>query len=174
MIVLLQIYYWIYQWKNFEHRSTFGEVMANIIVALVFDSQLRIQTKQVLVVKVIWHKTASPPQTDGSLVFSRWHQCALLSGDIGWTCASFDPLESTTQTANRSIGSTVSPQLTAESLCTLQYATLSPNGISIGSAVFAGLTSVTDRQTDHATRSVTLDRIYIRIVRTMRSNNYFF
>jgi len=25
---------------------------------------------------------------------------------------------------------------------------LSPNGISIGSAVFAGLTSVTDRQTD--------------------------
>jgi len=29
-----------------------------------------------------------------------------------------------------------------------------PNGISIGSAVFAGLTTVTDRPTDHATRSV--------------------
>ena len=43
---------------------------------------------------------------------------------------------------------------------------LKPNGISIGSAVFAGLTSVTDRQTDqptdHATRSVTIDRIYVR------------
>jgi len=37
---------------------------------------------------------------------------------------------------------------------------LNPNGISIGSAVFAGLTSVTDRQTniptDHAIRSVRL------------------
>ena len=31
-----------------------------------------------------------------------------------------------------------------------------PNGISIGSAVFAGLTSVTDRTTDHVTRSVTI------------------
>ena len=37
-----------------------------------------------------------------------------------------------------------------------------PNGISIGSAVFAGLTTVTDRQTDHATRSVTTGRIYVR------------
>jgi len=39
---------------------------------------------------------------------------------------------------------------------------LSPNGISITSAVFAGLTSVTNRPTDHATRSVTIGRIYIR------------
>jgi len=47
---------------------------------------------------------------------------------------------------------------------------LNPNGISIGSAVLAGLTSVTDRQTDqqkdrptdHATLSVTIDRIYVR------------
>jgi len=33
---------------------------------------------------------------------------------------------------------------------------ISPNGIWIGSAVFVGLTSVTDRQTDHTTRSVTI------------------
>jgi len=43
---------------------------------------------------------------------------------------------------------------------------LNPNGISFGVAVFAGLTSVTyrqtDRPTDHATRSVTIGRIYIR------------
>ena len=39
---------------------------------------------------------------------------------------------------------------------------LNPNGILIGSAVFAGLTSVTDRPTDHATRSVTTDLIYVR------------
>jgi len=46
------------------------------------------------VVKVIWHKTASPRQTDGSIVFARWRQCALPSGHIGaspgesdWNCA---------------------------------------------------------------------------------------
>jgi len=38
---------------------------------------------------------------------------------------------------------------------------LNPNGISIGGAVFAGLTSVTDRQTDHATRSTTIGRTYV-------------
>jgi len=39
-----------------------------------------------------------------------------------------------------------------------------PNGISIGSAVFAGLTTLTDRRTDrpYATPSVTHDRIYVR------------
>jgi len=47
---------------------------------------------------------------------------------------------------------------------------LNPNGISISSAVFTGLTSVTDRQTDHATRSVTISRIYVRST-TMRPNN---
>ena len=45
-----------------------------------------------------------------------------------------------------------------------------PNGILIGSAVFAGLITVTDRQTDHATRSVTIGRIYVRSA-AMRLNN---
>ena len=40
-----------------------------------------------------------------------------------------------------------------------------PNGMLIGSAIFAGLTSVTDRptdrRTDHATRLVTIGRIYV-------------
>jgi len=39
---------------------------------------------------------------------------------------------------------------------------LNPDGISIGSAVFAGLTSVTDRPTDHVTRLVTVDCLYVR------------
>ena len=39
---------------------------------------------------------------------------------------------------------------------------LKPNGISIGSAVFARLTSVTDRPSDHVTRSVTICRFYVR------------
>jgi len=61
------------------------------------------------VVKVIWYKTALPPLTDGSIVFTRWRQCAHVRGHIGGTwriwlkCASFGPPESTTQTANRSV-----------------------------------------------------------------------
>ena len=55
---------------------------------------------------------------------------------------------------------------------------LNPNGISIGAVVFAGLTSVTDRQTDrstdHASRSLTIDRIYVRskLTTTMRSKKH--
>ena len=48
-----------------------------------------------------------------------------------------------------------------------------PNGISIGSAVFAGLTIMRDRQavqTDQAFPSVTIDRIYVRSI-TMRPDN---
>jgi len=47
---------------------------------------------------------------------------------------------------------------------------LNPNGISIDSAGFAGLTSVAYRPTDHTTRSVTTDRIYVRSM-AMRYNN---
>jgi len=37
------------------------------------------------VVKVICHKTASPPQMDGSIVFGRWRQCTLPRGHNGAT-----------------------------------------------------------------------------------------
>jgi len=51
---------------------------------------------------------------------------------------------------------------------------LSPNSISIGLSVFAGLTTVTDtvkdRLTDHATGSVTVGRIYVRSM-VMQLNN---
>jgi len=50
-----------------------------------------------------------------------------------------------------------------------------PNGISICSAVFAGLTGVTerstDRPTDHATRSVTIGRICLRSTALRPNNN---
>jgi len=46
-----------------------------------------------------------------------------------------------------------------------------PNGIMISLAVFAGLTSVTDRQTDHATRSVTIGCIYVRSTVMQPNNN---
>jgi len=47
---------------------------------------------------------------------------------------------------------------------------LNPNDISIASAIFAGLTSVTDRPTGHPNGSVTTDRIYY-VVRATRPNN---
>jgi len=43
---------------------------------------------------------------------------------------------------------------------TLQWATPSPSKLAL--PVSAGLTTVTDRQTDHATRSVTIGCIYVR------------
>jgi len=43
------------------------------------------------------------------------------------------------------------------------------NGISIGSAIFAGLTSVTDKPTDNSTQSVAIGHIYIRST-AMRPN----
>jgi len=48
---------------------------------------------------------------------------------------------------------------------------LNPNSSSNGAAVFAGLTSVTDRPTDHTTRSVRIGRIYIRSTAMRPKNN---
>jgi len=45
------------------------------------------------------------------------------------------------------------------------------NSISVGSVDFAQLTTVRDRPTDHATRSVTIGHIYIRSMAMQRSNN---
>jgi len=77
------------------------------------------------VVKVICHKTASPPQTDGSIVFARWRQCELMKGHIGATWRIRSNLSFLQHTRvhspnGKSIGSAVSTQLTAESPYTLQ------------------------------------------------------
>jgi len=132
------------------------------------------------VVKVFWHKAASPPQTDSSVVFDRWRQCALPWGHIGATwrirlnLCFIGPPDSTAQTINWSVqpflhrsphsvpifyngyfSPSKLPLLIGESgppsntwfLGPTQV--LKPSGISIGSAVFAGLTAVTDKPTDH-------------------------
>jgi len=108
-------------------------------------------------VKVIWHKAASPPQMDGSIVFARWRQYAFAWGS---------------QPNGKLTGSAILHSSQQKVRILLQWAPLSPkialthwgsgahltqflglirahnpNGISIGSAVFAGLTSVTDTQT---------------------------
>jgi len=36
---LLQIYCWVRRWKNFDNRSTFGEVTGNSRVSCFFDSR---------------------------------------------------------------------------------------------------------------------------------------
>jgi len=107
-------------------------------------------------------------------------------GKYDWKCVSFSPPESTTQMANRSVQSFLhsSRQKVPILYNGRSFPTelplpmgisgppsntwfpgpiwiVNPNGISIGSAIFAGLTSVTDRPTDHATRSVTIGRIYV-------------
>jgi len=48
---------------------------------------------------------------------------------------------------------------------------LTQNGIMIGSAVLAGLTSVTDRPTDHTTWSVRIGRICVRSIETLTCFN---
>ena len=131
--------------------------------------------------KIIWHKSSSPPHTNGSVVFARWHQSAPCN-----TC--FLRPRRVHNPNGISIGSAVFAQITAECPHTLQWAAplpqhcpfpggcgtasniwflgptqvLNPNGISIGSAIFAGLRTVTDRPTDHATPSVIIGRIYVR------------
>jgi len=57
---------------------------------------LNISIKQV--VKIIWHKAILPPQTDGSVVFARWCQCAPPSNT--WF---FGPPESTSKMAHLSV-----------------------------------------------------------------------
>ena len=82
-------------------------------------------------VKAIWHKTASPPLTDGWIVFARWRQSSLPCGHIGTTCrirlnwCFLRPIR-VHNPNGKSIGSAVSAQLPAEGLYTLQWATLSP------------------------------------------------
>jgi len=92
------------------------------------------------VVKVIWYKAASPLQTDDSIVFARWRQWVLPWRHIGANpqnypfprgsvlpsnSSSLGPPDSTSQNGI-SIGSAVFAQLTTESPYTLQWTSLSP------------------------------------------------
>ena len=82
-------------------------------------------------VRVIWHKTASPPQTDGSVVFARWRQCAHMGGNIGatwwiWFNSCFLWPTRVHNPNGKSISLAVSAQLSAESPYTLQWAPFSP------------------------------------------------
>ena len=122
-------------------------------------------------VKLLWHKAASPQQRTSSIVFARWRQCALPWGHLGATrrirlnLCFLGP----TQVHNlncKSIGSAVFAQLMVESPYILAWTPLFPiialpmgiwtpsnlwflgpvrtdntNSITIGSAVFAQMTA---------------------------------
>ena len=144
-------------------------------------------------VRVIWHKAASPPHTGGSMVFASWRQCAPHP-----THASLGPSESTSQTAPRSVQPFLHSSRRRDHTRTLQWATAFPSKLLIrtgnldppSNTCFLGpLESTTqtasrsvqpflqgsrswqtDWQTDHATPSVTTGRIYVRST-AMRPNN---
>ena len=126
------------------------------------------------------HQVASRPHTDGSVVFASWRQCALPSNTPESASAPYRcyPL------LNRfsSIGlmtaahRTMPGYVLSRSLYALKIAPSPPsntwflrptrvsvpNGITIGSAAFAGITVVTGRQTDRQTTltpSVAIGRI---------------
>ena len=141
-------------------------------------------------VKVIWHKDASPPQTDGIGGVNvpshegTWAQ----PGEYNWTRASFGPPKSISQTASRLVQPFLhrwqhsvpipynGPPLPSKLpfpmglwnpsntwfLCPTPV--LNPNGISIGWAVLQrSLPWQTDWQT---TLSVTTGRIYVLVCST--------
>ena len=111
---------------------------------------------------------ARPPNMDGSAVFARWRQCAphITHGSSGSPKSSTETAPQSVQPFLHSSRQSVpivynGPLLSCSTLpltmgsaptsntCFLESTRVhNPNGISVGSAVFAGLTSVTDRQTD--------------------------
>jgi len=137
-------------------------------------------------VEVIWQNAASPPHTDGSVVYARWRQCASLCN------ASLGPPGSTSHTASQSVQPFFA-EFTAQSvfifysgppLSRWRVPVLVGGSWSPSNARFLWahpspqpkrqldrFNSVcrahdrvrqADRQTDHATRSVTIVRIYVR------------
>jgi len=86
-----------------------GKFTITVTVRFILRSRklLEVRCTYELVVKVIWHTTASPPQTDGSIVFAYSPSGTCVPSHVDtlappseydWTCASFGPPEFTIQT----------------------------------------------------------------------------
>jgi len=132
------------------------------------------------VIRVIWHKAASPQQTDGSIVLANTTEFVLPSSHQsphpnGKSIASA-VLHSLWQKVPRPItfysGRTFPPKLPlpmggsghpSNTGFPGPTRVLNPNGISIGSAVFPGFTGVTDPQTDRPRYSVGNNRPHLRM-----------
>ena len=81
LLLLLSVFAFVSLLKSNETIHDTTRQQADIRLNLPNISNHDEISKQV--VKVIRHKTASPPQTGGSVVFVRRHQCALPCGHIG-------------------------------------------------------------------------------------------
>jgi len=89
--------------------SGYQQTSRNTLIMTTVCYTLRLHPEQ-QVVKVIWHKTTSPPHMDDSIVFARWRQCAFPCRNIGATwrirlnlCFLWPTLFHLTQTANWSV-----------------------------------------------------------------------
>ena len=143
---------WVEQWLLKSCDGSCGDTCA---------VHMHMHSKQV--VKVIWHKAASSLQTDDSIVFTRLCQCALMGGHIGtiWWIRLNHP-------SVLYNGMPLSPSKLP--LCMgnldphLTHGFLGPPESSIQMAsrsVQPFLQGLLVWQTDHATRSVTIGRIYV-------------
>jgi len=137
--------------------------MQHITYRLITSEQcINKNSKQV--VGVIWHKAASPPHTDGSILFARWHQCAkhlvhpigictilvLPTAELIWVYRLLDRLSMSFLPLKLPLREWRSGPLSNTCFLGPTQVHIS-NGISIGLATFAGLTVVTDRLTDQQT-----------------------
>jgi len=130
---------WVEQWLLKSCGGGCGDICA---------VHMHMHSKQV--VKVIWHKAASSLQTGDSIVFTRLCQCALMGGHIGtiWWIRLNHP---SVLCNGMPISASKLPLRMGESGPSSNTwfpgptRVLDTNGISIGSAISAGLTSVTDR-----------------------------
>ena len=57
-------------------RSSVSIICTRMFSNINITATVQRRRKNKQVIKVIWHKAASPPHTDGSVVFFRWRQCA--------------------------------------------------------------------------------------------------
>jgi len=59
MIISLRVYYWVWRWKNFENRSTYGEVMSRSRVTCFFTAYNRLAPHYpVLCTAALWARAA--------------------------------------------------------------------------------------------------------------------
>ena len=151
-------------WRCCGKKSS--RLVSHLLMSIVSDAHIK------EVVKVLWHRAVLPLQTVQSYSPGGTYVPLAPPGEYDWTCASFAPPPRVHSPNGKSFGSAVFAQLTAEVL--ILYNGLpfpqklplpirgsgshltrflgpiqdhNPNGISIGSAISAGLTNViqTDR-----------------------------
>ena len=130
----------------------------------------------------------SSPHTDGSVGFTRWRQCASITPQRTHTLyqcypplSRFKYIDCQTRPGTYWAGHFCPSQLPlpmwgseppSNTWFLAATGVHNPNGISISSAVFGQITTVSDRQRDHTTLSVTIGRMYARRTAMWPSNRW--